>query len=182
MHIWCDIPNIWWEFITLLVVKVLKFQVIVISNNSSLLVAKNTICYITCIYQSTSIETWLPIHLIIEGFKVWHLVVPELVKISVSFLSISLGVLGLSQNTPISWVGIEQKCLCLYRTKHIQSGNQPARVIYRHKVSKTFFGIKCLTILLHAFSRSNLFMIASGLPSAAPCSPFGFETLRELNF
>ena len=41
----------------------------------SLLVPKNTgytIFYITCIYQITSIGTWVPIHHIIEGFKVWH--------------------------------------------------------------------------------------------------------------
>ena len=43
-----------------------------ISNNSSLLVPKNTgytIFHITCIYQITSIGTWVPIHLIIEGFE-----------------------------------------------------------------------------------------------------------------
>ena len=43
------------------------------NNNSSLLVPKNTgytISFITCNHQSTSIGTWVPIHLIIEGFKV----------------------------------------------------------------------------------------------------------------
>ena len=45
-----------------------------IKSNSSLLVPKNTgytIFYIACIYQITSIGTWVPIHLILESFKVW---------------------------------------------------------------------------------------------------------------